>query len=607
MEQIRVADFIVDYLVEIGITNAFFLPGGGAMYLVDAFGKHPGIEVTACHHEQAVGIAAEACGRIQGNFGVAIVTTGPGATNIITPVTGAWIESVPMLILSGQVKRADMIRDSGLRQKGVQEVDIVTLVKSITKYAVTIKNQEDIKAELQKAVYLANTGRKGPVWLDIPLDVQAALIDSSKLKSFVYPQEERINIEKEIDKVIELINNSKRPLILAGHGIRLDDAAEEFEKLVEAFKIPAVFTWNALDLLAYDDPMYIGRPGVVALRAPNFAIQNCDLLIAIGCRIDNVITAFNSRGFAKMAKKVVVDIDEKELLKHEMAIEVKLQSGANRFIKSLLAQAPLIKPSFDDWIQTCLGWKRRYPVNDGKKFEHSECLSHYEFSDKISEFLPKNTIIVTGSSGLAVEIFYTVFRNKPGQRLFLTAGLGAMGYGLPAAIGACIGSHKRKVIAVESDGSLQLNIQELATIRSYRLPVCLIVLNNRGYASIRNTQRNYFEGRLVGTGFESGLWFSDLSKIAIAYEMNYYKICNVEDIGKIVPEALKQKNASIIDVFLNPDEILAPKVTAIPQKDGSMVSMPLEDMSPLLEISELQKEVLFEVSLESKKARNLGS
>lgn len=574
------------------------------MHLVDAFGKQPEIEVTACHHEQAVGIAAEACGRVQGNFGVAIVTTGPGATNVITPVVGAWIESVPMLILSGQAKRSDLIKSSGLRQKGVQEVDIVTMVKGVTKYAKTIENPADILLELQKAIYLATSGRKGPVWLDVPLDVQGFPITEAELTSFENTVAKSSPKEEYAGTVLDYLRKAKRPVILAGNGIRLDNAADDFKSLVECLRIPVVTTWNALDLLPHSHPLNVGRPGVVALRAPNFTVQNSDLIISIGCRLDNVITAFNPKGFAREALKVVVDIDQKELDKLEMKVDCKINVGAAEFIYSLLTLSSQIGPlDIEEWRQRCQGWKKRYPTNDGKTFEKSQYLSHYEFCDKVSDYLPENTVICTGSSGLSIEIFYTVFRNKPGQRVFLTAGLGSMGYGLPAAIGACIANNKKPTILFEGDGSLQLNLQEFATIRAKQLPICIIVLNNGGYTSIRNTQRNYFDGRYVGTGLESGLWFPDLKKLTELYEMNYYSISKSEDIAEVINKAIGLKSACIVNVQLKPDEILAPKVSAIPQADGSMISMPLEDMSPLLSLEDLKGEMLIELVDQSKKAK----
>ncbi len=599
----RGADFIAEFLAGKGIDHVFLLPGGGAMFLNDAIAKSPKLKGVPCHHEQSTTIAAEAYGRITGNIGVAMVTTGPGGTNAVTGVTGAWIESVPMLVLSGQVKRADLLKDSPVRQKGVQEVDIVRIVKSVTKYAVTIEKSEDLKYELEKALYLARTGRMGPVWLDIPLDIQAAPIDVSKLRSFPVPQENATSIDT--GKVLALLSSAKRPLILAGHGVRLSGAAKEFRNLIELLGIPVVTTWNAMDLLPDSHKLNVGHPGVVALRAPNFAIQNCDLLICIGSRIDNIITAFNPQGFAREAKKIIVDIDPHEIQKHEMNIEMKLPVDAASFIKALKNEsATSILPDFSAWSLKCQDWKKRYSCE--KTHEDSEgVINHFQFVRALSEAIPPDTLISTGSSGLAIEVFYTLFKNKEGQRIFLTSGLGAMGYGLPAAIGACLARDSKKMIAIESDGSLQLNIQELATVRALNLPICLFIMNNNGYASIRNTQRNYFENRFIGTGPESDLWMPDLKKVALAYEIEFLRIENPSSLPELLKIALQKDGPLIVDVRLRENETLSPKVTAIPQADGSLTSMPLEDMSPLLSIEDLQAEMLLPLLEASYTARGL--
>lgn len=594
-EPYRVADYIADFVADIGVGHIFLLPGGGAMHLVDAVGQCSRLEVVACLHEQAAAIAAEAYARINGNIGVAIVTTGPGATNAITGVAGAWIESVPLMVISGQVKRADMLRNAPLRQKGVQEVDIVRMVKGITKYAITVEKPEDIRAIMEQAYYLAREGRAGPVWIDVPLDVQGAPIDPTILlpwRDNIARQPAKIQpAASDIERILSLIAEAERPLVLAGHGIRLAGAAKVFRAWVEKLGIPVVSTWNALDLLPYDHPLYVGRPGVVALRAPNFAVQNCDLLISMGCRLDNIITAYNPRGFARAAKKVVVDVDQNEIDKLDMDIAVTVVSDGRTFIDAMNQYEPPSHSDWAPWQERCMDWKRRYPVNDGQPFPTVGEISHYQLMDALSDAFPAETLITTGSSGLAVEAFYTVFRNKPGQRVFLTSGLGAMGYGLPAAIGACFANNRKLMIAVESDGSLQLNIQELATLHAFNLPICLIVMNNGGYASIRSTQRNYFKARYVGTGPEAGLFLPNLEQVAATYHLSYLKIDSAENLHSGLRDAMAMKKPILVEVCLKPNEALAPKVAAIPQADGSMLSMPLEDMSPLLPISVLQNEM----------------
>lgn len=604
-EPYRVADFIADFIAESGIGHVFLLPGGGAMYLVDAVGKHPGIEVVACLHEQAAAISAEAYARINENLGVCMVTTGPGATNAITAVAGAWIESVPMMVISGQVKRADMLRGAPLRQKGVQEVDIVSLVKGITKYAVTVERPEDIRIEMERAAHLARSGRAGPVWIDVPLDVQGAPVDSTTLPHWRddTKNDARQDISGEIERLQELLARAERPLLLAGHGVRLAGGAALFRELAENLGIPVVTTWNALDLLPYDHPLLVGRPGVVALRAPNFAVQNCDLLISIGSRLDNIITAYNPRGFARNARKVVVDVDRNEIDKLDMDVTLSIATDAKFFLAAWLNAKKSACPDWAAWKERCSGWKRRYPVNDGALFPPAGPISHYQLMDALSDAIPEDSIVSTGSSGLAVEAFYTIFRNKPGQRLFLTSGLGAMGYGLPAAIGACFANHCRPMVAIESDGSLQLNIQELATLRAFDLPICLIVMNNDGYASIRNTQRNYFKGRYVGTGPEAGLLLPDLEKVAATYDLPFLHISDASELKDKLRQALGQARPLLVDVRLISDEALTPKVSALPQPDGSMISMPLEDMNPLLPLDTLQAEMIVELSELSLAAR----
>lgn len=591
---IRVADWILRRLADEGIRHIFMLPGGGAMYLNDALACERRVVAVPCHHEQAAAIAAEAAGRTgnAGNpgFGVVMVTTGPGATNAITPVAGGWIDSIPMLVLSGQVKRPDRLQGRPIRQGGAQEVDIIPIVRSITKYAVTLDDPQSVRIHLEQALHLMRIGRPGPVWIDVPLDVQAAPIDPDTLPGWTPPATDTASAP-DLAPVMAMLAAARRPLILAGHGVRLAGAADAFHQLVDELQVPAVLTWNALDLLPYDHPLNIGRPGVVAARAANFAVQNCDLLISIGARLDNIVTAYNPKGFARAARKVVVDVDVNELAdKAAMAIDQPLSMDAGAFIRTLL-DAP--RPAHTaDWLARCASWKERYTQNEGRVFPASGPIGHAHFVEALSDASPENTLIATGSSGLAVEFFYAGFRNKPGQRSFLTSGLGAMGYGLPAAIGACLGNSQQPMLAVESDGSLQLNLQELATLASLRLPICLFIMNNDGYASIRNTQRNYFEGRYVGSGPSSGLVFPDLEKIAYTYDLPFMRIDDAADLAGALTRAQQLPRPCLVDVRLISEESLQPKCAAIPRADGSIISMPLEDMAPLLPLNILKAEMI---------------
>jgi len=593
-QQITVADYVFSFVRAQGVGSVFLVPGGGAMYLVDALGRS-GLDYVPNHNEQATAIAAEAYSRVHERLGVALVTTGPGGTNAITGVAGAWIESVPLLVISGQVKRADLMGTSGVRQKGPQEVDIVAMVKPITKYAATVMDPADIRRHLEQAVHLATTGRRGPVWIDIPLDVQASRIDPDSLAGFTPEAGPAQDLAPQAETLLGMIRAAERPLIVAGHGIRLAGAARAFRDLVEALGVPVVTTWNAMDLLPSSHPLVVGKPGTVALRAPNFAVQNSDMLIAIGVRLDNVVTAYNPAKFGRAARKVVVDVDAAELAKFTHAIDVKIHADAADFIAALAGAVrsdarPL--PRRDAWIARCGQWKERYPVNDGKPFPETGEISAYHLAYVLSQEIPEDTLVVTGSSGLGVEIFYTSFQNKPGQRVFLTSGLGAMGYGLPAMIGASRANGGRPFVGVESDGSLQMNLQELLTIKAFKLPVRIFVMNNNGYASIRATQRTYFEGRHVATGPEAKLFLPDIPALAQALGLPAIRVEDASQLRAAVRYALAQPGPFICDVRLKSDETLWPKSAAIPQPNGSFISMPLEDMSPLLPRSELREQML---------------
>ena len=606
MQKIRVADYVASFIKKIGVDCIFMVPGGGAMFLNDAIKCKKGLDFVANHNEQASSISAEAYSRVTENIGVGIFTTGPGSTNAITGVAGAWIESVPLMIISGQVKTSDLKGKSGVRQMGPQEVDIISIVKPITKYAITIKNPKNIRLELEKSYYLATTGRKGPVWIDIPLNIQASLIKQNELIGFKKINKKYPNkIFNKYNEIINLINSSNRPIILAGHGIRLSKASVEFKKLYNALKIPVVTTWNAMDLIPNSNNLNIGKPGTVALRAPNFAIQNADLLISIGARLDNVVTAYNQQNFAKNARKIIVDIDANELNKFKIKLDLKIQLDAKIFISNLNKKIKNKKiKKFNDWITKCNDWKNRYAINDGKPFPKNEKISHLRLIDAFSKYLPKNALIVTGSSGLAIESFYMAFKNKPGQRIFLTSGLGAMGYGLPALIGALHSKKYKEIICIESDGSFLMNLQEILTLKLSKKPFKLFILNNKGYASIRNTQKNYFNGRYIATGPESNLYLPDIPKLVKSIGINSITIKNSEDLNKGIQKALKSKNSIICDISLLPNDSLWPKASAIPLSNGSMLSMPLEDMTPLLSRKQLRAEMLYPLNPASKKIKN---
>jgi acetolactate synthase-1/2/3 large subunit len=605
MSIMRGADYVASFLVERGVRAVFLVPGGGNMFLVDGVGQQPRLEAVPNHHEQASALAAEAYSRVTEQLGVALVTSGPGATNAITGVGEAWTESAPLLIISGQVKRSDLKGDSGLRQKGPQEVDIVTMVSGITKYAATVMESADLRYHLEKAFYLAMTGRRGPVWIDIPLDIQAGPADPAAMRGFD-PAElrapEATDLPAAAAQMIALINQAERPLFFIGHGVRLGGAAAALREMIEVFGIPVATTWNAMDMIAADHPLHFGKPGTVALRAPNFAVQNADLLICIGVRLDNSVTAFNPARFGRVARKVVVDVDPVELHKFTHEIDLKILADAKDFLPACIAKSDQLVPrDRSAWFAMYADWREKYGLNGGAPWPAQGEISHFHLISEFSKAFPENALIMTGGSGLAVESFWMTFLTKPGQRICTTSGLGSMGYGIPAMLGACIASGRKQVIGVESDGSLMMNLQELATLRGLNLPVKIFIMNNAGYASIRNTQRNYFDGRYVGTGPEANLFLPDFVAVARAMGLDAMRISDASELQAGIATMLAHEGPILCDIHITPNESLWPKAIAVPQPDGTMLSMPLEDMTPLLPREELRAQMLVGLTEESEK------
>ncbi len=567
------------------------------MHLVDSLGRRSDLEYICCLHEQAAAIAAEAYGQYTNNIGVALVTTGPGSTNAITGVAGAWIDSTPVLIISGQAKRSDMIGETGVRQMGNQEVDIVSIVKPITKYAVTILEPESIRYHLEKAVYLAKTGRPGPVWIDIPLDVQATMINAAKLKRFEHlelaSKENRKELERLVDKSIQLFNESQRPVILAGNGIRLAGALKDFLDLVGYLKIPVLTTWKAIDFLPENHELFFGRPGSIGQRGANFVQQNSDFIMTIGARLDLPQVGYNYQNFARTAKKVIVDIDSTEIKKLKMAIDVSVCSDARNFIKELLTKLDkFILKDRSQWLSRCKVWKSKYPVVLAQYREQKEYVNTYVLIGVLSELLLEDDVLVPGSSGGCSEITMQAFKVKKGQRIFNTPGLGAMGFGLPASIGACLASGKKRTVSIIGDGGLQHNIQELETLARLQLPIKTFILNNNGYASIKNMQKSHFKGHLVGCDPSSGLTLPDTCKIACAYGLKNSRILNHAGIKECIKEVLETKGPFICEVMVDPQLLTAPRLSSEVRADGSIISKPLEDLWPFLDRKEFKANML---------------
>ena len=598
----RLADYVMSFIAQQGVKHVFLVTGGGAMHLNDALARCPDLTFICNHHEQASAIAAENYSKATNNLGVALVTTGPGGTNAITGLAGAWLDSTPCLFVSGQVKRADRMYGPegvhlGVRQRGSQEVDIVSLVKPIVKYAWTIVDPQSIRYHLEKGTYLARTGRPGPVWIDIPIDVQAAPIDPTSLRKFD-PAEVGLSSQNDwhaqLEEVIERLNRSERPFIFAGNGVRVSGAAEIFEKLVRKLDVPVGLTWMAMDLLNDDDELFVGRPGTVASRGANFALQNADFVLAIGVRLDPPLMGWDPRQFARGAYKAVVDIDRAELKKLDGLVDNTICADAKGFAEAMLvSDGALVRRERTCWIQRCQNWKARYPI---VLPEHRApgLVSVYHLAEVIGEEVDPDDRIVSGSSGSAIEVFLLAYRARKGRRVFHTAGLGAMGFGIPASIGVCLGSGGKKTICVDGDGGFQLNIQELATIVHLNLPIKFFVLNNDGYASIRATQANYFGGPNIGCDSSTGIFVPDYRKVASAFGLQTALIEDQSDLRCAVRRVLQTRGPVVCDVRVLPNEIRSPRVTSTQRPDGSFVSKPLEDLWPLLDRNEFAENMIVE-------------
>ncbi len=587
----RIADFIAMHIFNMGIRNVYSLPGGGAMHLIDAFTKHVGLNHVSFFHEQAASVAAESAARTANNeVAICCVTTGPGATNAITAVAGAWIESTPLIIISGQVKRADMLNGRKLRQTGVQEVEITKLVDSITKYACVAKDPKDILFVLQRAFYEATSGRKGPVWIDVPLDIQGApLPDINNLREFHPPP---LDLQQSIPmrRIVDLLKKCNKPLFLWGNGAKADMKKTRINHIIKKYMLPSLFTWNASDILEYEHDMYIGRPGVVAQRHPNICIQNADLIICLGTSLDNILTAYNPLEFGRNATKVVINIDQNQLdelkIKDVIPVCASVSDFVDVFIDHIEKEAFVIGDS--NWKRELISLKERFQDDFPNETDDDGLISHKDFVLCLSEILDEGQLIATGSSGLAIEAFYMMFRNKRDQSYHLTSGLGSMGFGLPSAIGISIENTDKDVVLIESDGSFCMNIQELQTVTNNNLSICIFLMNNAGYASIRNTQFNYFSGRFFGTGIEAGQNMPDWRGIVESFGVRYVQINDIAMLDQAYRDFKLKRSAVVIDVILTKNERLLPKCSAMPQSDGSIISMPLEDMAPLLKLEELK-------------------
>lgn len=599
--KIKLSNYIADFLVNYGITDMFTLTGGGAMHLNDSFGHKVGLNCIYNHHEQACSIAAEGYARITNKIAAICVTTGPGGTNAITGVLGGWLDSIPMLVISGQVKRENTISstDLNLRQLGDQEYNIIDSVKPMTKYAVMVTEPKDIKYYLEKALYLAQNGRPGPVWLDIPLDVQAAIIDTENLREFDIIEEGLAKENPTYDKtktteILKKIKKSKRPVIVAGTGIRLADAHEEFLKVVEKLNIPVVTSYNAPDLIYEEEPRFCGRPGICGTRGGNFVIQNADLILSLGCRLGLRMIGFNYKAFAKEAYKIVVDIDENELKKPTLSVDMPIHANLKDVLDSILEEVKEQNICHKNWLKWARNINKRFPVVQEKYFEQNNPLNPYAFVEKLFQQLKENEKIAV-ANGTAYIASFQAGKMKKGQRMFANSGCASMGYGFPAAIGAAIATKGERIICLDGDGSFQMNLQELQTVVHNKLNLKIFIFNNNGYHSIRQTQTNLFNPPLVGVSSDNGISFPDLEKIAYAYGIDFIRIDSLENIDKKIKNTLNAENAIICEVIVDEKQNFEPKLSSKILPDGTMVSPELDDMFPFLskeEYEEIKKSVL---------------
>lgn len=586
---IKLSDYVFQFLQDKGVKYAFMLPGGGAMHLDDSIGRS-GIEYICTLHEQAAAVAAEAYAQHTNQIGVCLTTSGPGATNAITGVTAGWIDSTPMFIISGQAKRSDLVGDTGVRQIGSQEVQIIDMVKPITKYAVQVMNPSEIRYHMERAYYEATNGRPGPVWLSIPLDVQAAMVEPEALKGFTVPSVEKVDLSTVVEKTVALLKDAKTPVILAGNGIKLAGATEDFYKLLKILPVPVLTTWKAIDMLGEEDELYVGHPGGMGDRGANLILQTADLLISIGSRLDTSLTAFNEPHFGMCARKVVVDIDQNELNRMKLErVEAKVACDAGDFIRALYetvdenVELQTQSTVWKEWNVYGHELRRKYPsvTEEHKKVEG--VVSAYYFTDLLCKYTTVEDVIVPESSGAAGEITYQAFTPKRGQKMKNAAGLGSMGFGLPYSIGACLANGGRRTILINGDGAFQMNIQELETVVRLNLPVKIFIWNNEGYASIRSMQNNNFNGFQVASGKSSGLTMPDIVKVAEAYGLKTFRIFNNRQLEEQIESILNTEGPILCDLIISPDETVSPRTKTIVHEDGTLESYTLEKMWPLVD------------------------
>jgi acetolactate synthase-1/2/3 large subunit len=585
----RLADYVLGRVASAGVRHVFLVPGGAAMHLDDALAGRADLAFVANFHEHASAVGAEAYAKLTGNLGVALVTAGPGSTNCITGVTSAWVNSAPVLFLSGQVKRSDLKGTRRLRQSGLQEVDIVSIVRPITKYAATITDPLSVREHVDLALFHAKNGRPGPVWLDVPLDVQNAQVDPSALAPVALPAtpaSSPADLSERVERVIDRLRKASRPILLLGAGIQIGGAADLVGQAVERLGVPYTTTWIGADVLADEHPLFVGRAGSFAPRGANFAVQNSDVLLSIGARWDYATTGFSHSNFARGADRIVVDIDPAELEKLAPVVPFRIEANARDFLEELLRQLPRDwdVDRFASWRERTQDWRKRYPVTPPEVHPAADgrpTISTYVFVRALSRRLSPGDVLVQGSSGIHSEIFFMTFHVKTDQRIIADGSYGAMGYGLPASIGACLASGGRRTVLVDGDGSLMPNIQELETIRRLDLPIKIMVVNNEGYGSIRVSQMRWFN-RLIAADKSSGLTLPGYRELATAFKLPYHVLDREDGLDDALGRILAEPGPAIVDVQVPTEEDRQPRLSNYQKADGTMASKPMEDLFPFL-------------------------
>ena len=600
----RVADLIAELLVARDIRHVFMVTGGGSMHLNDALGRNKKLRVVCCHHEQACAMAAESYGRLSGRLAALNVTTGPGGVNALNGVYGAYVDSVGMIVVSGQVKRETMMSsyDLPLRQLGDQEIDIIRMAESVCKFSALLRDPADTRYLIEKALWFATTGRPGPVWIDVPIDVQGAQVDPAKLRGFdpiaenrpALPAETNPKTGKELEvlahNVLEHLSKAKHPVILAGAGVRLSKSHAAFLRVIDKLGTPVTTGWNAHDVLWNDHPLYAGRPGSIGDRAGNFAVQNSDFLLVLGSRLNIRQISYNWKSFARAAFKTMVDIDSAELAKPTLSIDLPVHADLGEFLAVLDRLPYTPPPAHTAYVAWCKERVKKYPTVLPEYWQRSMPINPYCFIHALYAELKEGDVTVTGD-GTACVVAFQAAHLKKDQRLYTNSGSASMGYDLPAAIGAHYASGK-PVICLAGDGSIMMNLQELQTITGQKLPIKIFVLNNGGYSSIVQTQRNFFPDNIVGCGPDSGVTFPDFGKLAVAFGFTFRRCEKQEDMQAAIRAMINQDGPQMMEVMLDPDQPFSPKLSSRRLEDGSMVSSPLEDLSPFLPRDELAANML---------------